>query len=487
MKINMTRKVLLYTASLLLLFSCIVSCLFTYFYTRETMEAHKVDLSQRAVTIANNVSFYLDSSKKGMMGNGGMGNSNKGLGNYLNSLSNDEFNEVWVVDRNAESITYGSMHHRVTYDDLPMGSDAMIDLAFAGEISFSEDFSDILNTKTLSVAAPVESHGEVVAVVLYHAPIFGIQSVLNSGYQIMLFSILGSLVLASLYGLWASLHLVKPIKKLNYVATQLVEGDYQVKSTIVSKDEIGELASTLDTLAIRLDEADHEHQAIEKMRKDFIANISHELRTPVSIIRATLEALQDGIIHEGNVEHQVSQLLNESIHLQRLVNDLLELSSLSSSDFKIEMEVIQINDVVNDCVRGARASARAKGCMIDSHLEAVSQPVWADYSRIRQMITIVLDNAIKFADENSTIDVELTQTKKGVNLAIRDTGMMIHDDDLPHLFERFYKTSEQESGTGLGLAIAKQIAARHDITIDVHNGKTTTFIFMIPYSDRQME
>lgn len=476
MKINITKKVLLYTASLLLLFSCIVSCMFSYFYTEKTLEAHKSELTQKAVKIADNVSSYLGHSRKGMMGN-----SNKGLGSYLNSLNQDEFNEIWVVDRNAQSITQGAMHHQVTYDDLPLGSDTMIDLAFAGEISYGEDFSELLDTKTLSVAAPVISKGEVVAVVLYHAPVLGIQAVLNSSYQIMFFSVFASLVLASLYGLWASLHLVQPIKQLNNVATQLVAGDFHVKSAIVSKDEIGALAGTLDTLALRLEEADREHIAIEKMRSDFIANISHELRTPVSIMRATLEALKDGIVQEEDVEHQVNQLLDESVHLQRLVNDLLELSSLSNSDFKIEMELIQINDVVNDCVRGAKASAMKKNCELVSNLETVPYPVLADYGRIRQMITIVLDNAIKFANESSRIMIDLKQGKKGAILTISDTGLMIDDEVLPHLFERFYKTMNQQSGTGLGLAIAKQIAERHQIEIEVSNGTLTTFTFLIPY------
>ena len=265
------------------------------------------------------------------------------------------------------------------------------------------------------------------------------------------------------------------------VAMQLAEGNYQAKCNIKQKDEVGELANVMDLLAGRLDEASKESLKLEQMRKDFVSNISHVLRTPVTVIRGSLEALCDKIITDPKqIDEYHLQMLNEAKFLQRLVGDLLDLSRLQNPDFAIEKQELNLNDVISDVVRSARLIAKNKNININIDLKNTNLKNTGDYGRLRQMFLIILDNAIKFSFENNKVDV----LAKNDTIIIRDYGKGINEKDLPHIFDRFYKTHGEHNkvGTGLGLAIAKQIAERHNIELIAQNNFDggAKFIFKIP-------
>jgi signal transduction histidine kinase len=273
----------------------------------------------------------------------------------------------------------------------------------------------------------------------------------------------------------------RPLNKMKKTAVLLASGDYSAKTDIEQKDEIGELAEALDIMSLRLFEARQESEKLEKLRREFVANISHELKTPVTVLRGSLEALCDDVVTEPlQVKSYHEQMLVETLHLQRLINDLLDLSRLQNTDFKIESSDISLCEVMSDALRSAESLAAKKGIKI---LKAPSEQVCAikgDYGRLRQMLLIVLDNAVKFSPEGSEISVSLG----GNILSISDRGIGIPESELPFIFDRFYKTKSEDnkSGSGLGLAIAKQIAERHGIAItaESRDGEGTTFKFVFP-------
>ncbi|NLA13824.1 MAG: two-component sensor histidine kinase, partial [Tissierellia bacterium] len=239
-------------------------------------------------------------------------------------------------------------------------------------------------------------------------------------------------------------------------------------------------AKTMDILSQRLGKAEEERKRVQKQRQDFITNISHELRTPVTVIRGSLEALSDGVVTDSEmINEYYKQILNESKSLERLINDLLELSRLQNVDFKIEMQELNICDVLKDSLRSASNLARQKNINIQYNSDKDVFLTKGDYGRLRQMFLTVIDNAIKFSRESKSIYITL----KDNQITIRDEGIGISEKDLPNIFDRYYsvKSDENKTGTGLGLTIAKQIALRHDIELFAESkiNEGTSFVFVI--------
>ena len=228
------------------------------------------------------------------------------------------------------------------------------------------------------------------------------------------------------------------------------------------------------------------------MRQNFIANISHELRTPITVIRGSIEAICDGIIKDSEqLKDYNEQILSDSIHLQRLVNDLIDLTKLQNTDFSIDKSTINLFEIINDAVRSMKQISTKKGVKINFSSEnAIEEDRYlfvGDYQRIRQMIIIVLDNAIKFSNENQEVDILLKKENNKYELKICDSGRGIDSKNIGEIFNRYHKsnTEENKNGMGLGLAIAKEIAIRHNIEIMVESEPyiKTVFTFLIPINE----
>ncbi len=477
MKNRIAFKLTMYFSAALLLFSIIIGSVFMTLFKSHTMELHKTDLQNRAVSMAGTLSEYMsgtNGSGGGMAGNGQMG-----YGAYLRFLDKIAMTDVWIVDENLQLITTGHMQNQqYNYADLPQDAETVVKEVFQGKTTFSEGFSNLLNTPTLTVGTPILSGGKVIGALLLHSPVEGMNEAITQGFGILAVSIFVALVLSILLSIALAVAFTKPLKKMKNSALQLANGDYSVKTNVKQKDEIGELASTIDILSERLNLASQESNRLDQLRRDFVANISHELRTPVTVIRGSLEALCDEVVTDPEqVKSYHRQMLSESIFLQRLVNDLLDLSRLQNTDFKIEMQEISLCDVLSDALRSAHRMAELKNIEITQELDMQMCTIVGDYGRLRQMLLIILDNAIKFSPLGGVIAVTL----KDKTISIRDNGLGIAQEDLPYIFDRFYKVKSEENknGTGLGLAIAKQIADRHSIQIAVKSNinQGTEFLF----------
>ncbi len=486
MKNKIAVRLTAYFSAALLIFSVIIGAVFIGLFKNNAINLHKGELERRASAIAETISELTEdtdlnfgSMHGGRMGMGGMMYSQGGLGVYLRSLDDIAMDDAWIVDESMNLLTTGTMAHmHYAYSDLPEDADVVVKDVFKGHTTFSEGFSDLLDTPTITVGTPIKSGNEIIGALLIHSPVKGIDEAVNDGYKILLSSIIIALILSFILSAALALTFTNPLKKMKNTAALLAEGKYNTKTGVNQNDEIGELAGTIDILSQRLDEASHESERLQKQRQDFITNISHELRTPVTVIRGSLEAICDGIIKEpARIKDYHMQMLNESKSLERLVNDLLELSRLQNADFKIEMQEINLCDVLKDAVRSAVNIAKQKNINIEYNQDREVFLINGDYGRLRQMFLIVLDNAVKFSDKDSKIYIGLD---KG-SVTIKDEGAGISSEDLPFIFDRYYRVRsvENKSGTGLGLTIASQIALRHNINIDAvsEQGVGTSFIF----------
>ena len=477
----------------LLVFSIIIGSAFIYLFKNYSLDGHKKEMLHYAETLAKALSDNNSSSGSGrgpsMMGNGmkgrGMMGSTMGNAAYINFIVDALDADVWIVDKDLNMVTTERGHHMVSgkynISDLPANAEELVQKILRGQSAFSEGFSETLEKRMLTVGVPIEDKSsEVIGAVLMHSPVEGIDAAIGQGLSIMGMSILLALVMTSALSWVLSYSFTRPLYKMKDVALKLSQGDYTAQCNITQDDEIGELSTAIDLLAARLDEASQESEKLEQLRRDFVANISHELRTPITVIRGSLEALIDQVVTEPEkIQEYNLQMLGETKFLERLVRDLLDLSRLQNMDFSMDMSRINICDVLSDVSRSASQLAREKNVNIQIKNPENCFEIHGDYGRIRQMLLIILDNAIKFSPQGADVEINITEGE----ISIRDFGPGIDKSQLEHIFDRFYKTygEENKDGTGLGLAIARQIADRHKIGLKAENGLDKGAIFTLTF------
>ncbi len=227
-----------------------------------------------------------------------------------------------------------------------------------------------------------------------------------------------------------------------------------------------------------------ETERLEQTRKDYVANVSHELRTPLSSIRGLTEALNDGMIKTPEARTRYyGYILRECMRLSRLIDDLLELSRLQSGNVALKKEAFSLTPLLQDVQMRYQTMADEMDIHLCVQMPAQSPIVYSNSDRIEQVLIILLDNAFKFTPEDGTVYIELHEEADRVLVSVRDTGCGIEKEDLPNVFERFYKADKAHTGhgTGLGLSIAREIMGLLGETIGVQStpGKGATFTFTI--------
>ena len=471
MKSKIARRLLKYFGTALMLFALIIGSVFVILFRESAVQMNRDALRQRAEAMASVLSGYA-SRQQGVMG------SRAGYGAYLKLLDEIAMTDVWVVDREMNLITAGKPGLAYAYQDLPPDAEAVVASVFGGATTFSESFSGLLDAPTITVGTPIASNNSVAGALLLHAPASGVDQAMRQGLTAMGISLAAALFLSAILAALLSMKFTRPLERMEEAAVSLASGAYGTKTGVTQRDEIGKLANAIDQLSEKLQDAEGERDKLNKLRQAFIANISHELRTPVTVLRGSLEALCDRVVEKPEqVEEYHRQMLGETIALERLVNDLMDLTRLENVDFPIEMQTVDLGDALDDAVRSARGIARAKD--IDIRVER-SAPVviTGDYGRLRQMLLIVLDNAVKYSPKGSVVEARLTPEL----VSIRDHGPGIPPEDMKHIFDRFYRASavRDTQGSGLGLAIARRIAERHGVRIVVESrpGQGTEFQFI---------
>ncbi len=274
-----------------------------------------------------------------------------------------------------------------------------------------------------------------------------------------------------------SRRILSPMKDLSQAAGKLGKGDFSQRVTVGDKGEIGELAESFNTMA-----GDLEHN--EHLRRNMVADVAHELRTPLSNLSGYLEAIRDGVVKPD--EDIIRSLSEESATLSRLVDDLQELSLAESGELKLTLQSEDISRLIKETVEAAGAKASAGKIKLGSEVAAGLPAVVIDSHRIRQVLNNLIQNAISHTGEKGTITVTAEQRVKDIAVSVTDTGEGISAADLPNIFERFYRVDKSRTrstgGSGLGLTIAKRLVEAHGGKISVKSepGKGSTFIFTLP-------
>ena len=271
--------------------------------------------------------------------------------------------------------------------------------------------------------------------------------------------------------------ITKPIKKMRNAAKSIASGNFNERIPITSTDEIGELAQTFNSMTQSLSE-------LEDMRTSFLSDISHELRTPMTIISGFVEGILDGTIPEEEQKKYLDIVLSEAKRLSRLVRDLLEATRLDQGKIKINKTNFDINRLVTETVVAYEQSLTDKKINVNLNLEE-SCFVYADHDSIKRVMINLIDNAIKFTPEGGNVCVKTEREDRKVKVSVQNSGEGISKTDLRHIWERFYKSDKSrgidKKGVGLGLHIVKTIISQHGGTIlaESQEGEFARFTFIL--------
>ncbi len=337
-------------------------------------------------------------------------------------------------------------------------------------------------------AAAIEKNGILqgyMYVVLVGEEVNSVTDILLGTYLMRLgtFSMLITLLGAFLIGLLLIWVLTKNLRKIKYVVEKFKSGNFKSRISGNMGGEFGILAHTFNEMADTLTQNIEQLRSLEKLRSELIANISHDLRTPIAVIHGYAETLLlKNNISPGDEISYKKIILTSSESLQHLVTELFEFSKLEAMQIIPQKEPFFITDLISDTLLKYQLIASNKSITLQSDFSKNLPLVFADIAMIDRVLQNLLDNAIKFTPVGGIIMIELLQKNNGVEVKISDSGIGIAEDELPFIFDRYYKNDKiRTNTTGLGLAIVKKILELHDSVILVKSkiNMGTSFVFHI--------
>ncbi|QZY54894.1 sensor histidine kinase [Crassaminicella profunda] len=341
--------------------------------------------------------------------------------------------------------------------------------------TFVEKF-DRAKRSLLVVKVPIEKNNAIVGNIILTsalAPIQETSSILKKQLSIITWI---SLLIGSLLALLFAKHFAKPILKITKTSKEISKGNFNVRVDLDSKDEIGILGDTINDLAFQLGK-------IENFRREFIANVSHELKTPISLIRAYAELVMDVDADKKTRNENLQVIVDESSRLNTMVEDILTLSKMEAGFSELNCSLFPIAELIYKVIGKLDFFASQKNIKLLIEIDDQNTHIYADEAKIYQVFFNLINNAITHSYENSQILIKVTTTKNHTKIEIIDHGQGIPKEDLPYIWDRFYKVDKSRkrdtSGTGLGMSIVKNILEAHNfsygIKSKIHEGTTVWF------------
>ncbi|MCD2348591.1 sensor histidine kinase [Clostridium guangxiense] len=383
---------------------------------------------------------------------------------YLTSRDNDESNSTDI--NRIKEIMYKWVSDPGSF----------IDMKRTGKSKTYVFESKVYNMKNIVSVVPDTTTNEYIFAISSFTPITEASDVMKG---IFIYVFIGGIILVLIMAFIYSNMITKPLVKINKAASKMANLDFDEKCSINREDEIGSIGRSLNFLSNNLNNALNslknaneklkkdieKEKALEKMRKEFIAGVSHELKTPVGLIEGYAEGLKDNIVtSEEDREYYLNVIIDEALNMGNLISDMLDLSQLESGNFKLSKVVIDIGDLVWKCYQKYCTIFNERGIELDINIINVN--VIADKYRIEQVLNNYINNALKYVKNKITIN--MIEKEEEVVVQIINDGEKICEDELDKIWDKFYKIDKSRNrkagGTGLGLSIVKNI-------IELHGGK----------------
>lgn len=442
-------------------------------YENDIVDTYRKQLKLQARHIAKEVKYYIvtDDAEGCFL-----------YQDYLDSIANSENTDIWLIDNPDDDVELKREFTNVDIVDIPFSDEVerVLRRAINGKTGFSTGYDAIYEKTMMCAAAPITNKKkEVVGIVLLHSFVEQRDALIAGSKEYITYSIFAGIGIALLLAIILAKFITKPITRMREAANEMTDGNYAIRIDSRVKNELGSLAGSLDTLAERLEENEMERQQNEQARLDFFANVSHELRTPITVMRGYSESLADGVISSEEKKLQYYQrMVNECQSMERLVGDLLTLSKVQNPHFIIEKEPVNLIQVFQDVLRSYKGILEQRQMKVHFDYQDEVMLLLGDYDRLRQLFINIINNAMKFSEDGSNIWITV-QREEQLIVSIRDEGVGIAEEELPNIFDKFYRSKLRQNakGSGLGLVIAKYIVEKHGgrIVAQSEVGKGTTF------------
>jgi len=387
-------------------------------------------------------------------------------------ISSDD-GEIGLEEREIEHIFKGNMYTKKVYGPV------MQRLLVGAPIILEEEGKD-------STAGSDSEEPIVYGAVTLSVPLRGIEENIAHISRLILYSGTIGVLIASIFAFSVSKTLTRPLQKINRAALNMARGDFRCKIEAESDDEIGGLIKTFNYSVEQVEKNLEEQKRLEMLRRNLVANVSHELKAPLASVRGYSELMLDGLIDKNDREKYLQIILDNSVHLSRLVDDLLTLSHLESGQLSIEQEDVSIEELARWSFESVSPQGEAKGINLGFKLDPSLSYVKGDRHRLHEILVNLLNNAILYTPPGGEVTLVVKQSGSELVFEVNDTGCGIPEDEMSLIFERFYKVDKSRrrsgSGSGLGLAISKQLANLHggDIEVESRVGGGSTFRVHLP-------
>lgn len=402
----------------------------------------------------------------------------------LGQRAKDEGTVIWLVSNERDRLKTIDPENKGNINEKSeLGSvDKFLHATQQGK--YLKQVSNVDNTfegSMMSVAIPMTVDNVNIGAIVVHEEVGDYNPRISLIFRQVMIPLLISIAFASILVFILSRYIVRPIKAVSLAAAELSRGNFDWRVRPRTQDEIGELAVTFNKMAEEL-------KLQDSLRNTFIANVSHELRTPLAAIQGFVQGMLDRAIEENDRDKYLDIVLGETKRMNALITDLLTLAKIESGQFPIELSEFDISELLRRCIIVFEQRIEEKNLKVDIRLCDEKLLVWADEDRILQVVTNLIDNAVKFSFEGGELKIWTYCAENKVYINISDTGEGIPPEEQQNIFERFYKVDKSHSrnipGTGIGLSIVKRIIMQHGerITLQSEEGKETTFTFSLTRS-----
>ena len=491
MRRSLFTRVVVILMTVLLVGISITGAVFWLFMEQRTVEDKATSLRQSGTRIVDTLKIYLENQDSVL--------APLLFSSFLDSVGGNAASMIWIAMDDGTLVMTSDLPDWVTERLEPLGQ-SRYRLQDERQYTLAPDASgDYLQgdfyglfrgtgIQWLTVRIPFSYESlppyglNLEGIVLLHARMPEIQSTRNAIIKLFGISAAAGVLVSVLLGFVFSRKLSAPLRQMSQAARRIASGEFSERLPLGGQDEFGQLAGSFNDMVDAL-------ANLERIRRDFVSNVSHELRTPLTSIKGFVDGMLDGTVPPDRQQDYLKIVRDETHRMHRMVNDLLDLTKMESGSVSLSPTVFDICELIRHCVIFLQQPFEDKDLRFEADFEHERMHVWADRDAIQRLLLNLLQNAIKFTPEKGLIRVGVQTIREKLEISVSDTGVGISAEELPYVFDRFYKTDKSRSsdraGVGIGLAIVRSIilAHREDIRVASAPNQGTTFVFTLPLSE----